>query len=71
MSTYRAYRLDACHRIKTGRWIEAGSELEAKRKASEAEDDRPEPRGMVPAMARSAPCRPYPRAVIAQVIPRT
>ena len=35
MSTYRAYRLDACHRIKTGRWIEAGSDLEAKRKASE------------------------------------
>jgi hypothetical protein len=35
MSTYRAYRLDALRRIKTGRWIEAASDLEARRKASD------------------------------------
>ena len=35
MHTYRAYRLDKKRRFKTGCWIEASSDLEARRKAAE------------------------------------
>ena len=35
MHTYRAYRLDNKRRFKTGCWIDASNDQEAKRKASE------------------------------------
>jgi hypothetical protein len=35
MHTYRAYRLDKKGRFKTGCWIEAQSDKEARRKAAE------------------------------------
>jgi hypothetical protein len=35
MHTYRAYRLDKKRRFKTGCWIEAQSDKEARRKAAE------------------------------------
>jgi hypothetical protein len=35
MHTYRAYRLDNKRRFKTGCWIEAQSDKEARRKAAE------------------------------------
>lgn len=35
MHTYRAYRLDKKRRFKTGCWIEANNDLEARRKAAE------------------------------------
>jgi len=35
MHTYRAYRLDKKRRFKTGCWIEASSDKEARRKATE------------------------------------
>jgi hypothetical protein len=39
MSTYRAYRLDKKKHFKSGRWIDAVSDQEAKRKASELCED--------------------------------
>jgi hypothetical protein len=35
MHTYRAYRLDRKRRFKTGCWIDASSDREARRKAAE------------------------------------
>ena len=35
MHTYRAYRLDRKRHFKTGCWIEANSDREARRKAAE------------------------------------
>ena len=35
MHTYRAYRLDKKRRFKTGCWIEANSDREARRKAAD------------------------------------
>jgi hypothetical protein len=35
MHTYRAYRLDKKRLFRTGRWIDASSDMEARRKASE------------------------------------
>ena len=35
MHTYRAYRLDKKRRFKTGCWIEAHSDKEARRKAAD------------------------------------
>ena len=39
MHTYRAYRLDKNKRFKTGCWIDASSDQDAKRKASELCED--------------------------------
>ncbi len=35
MHTYKAYRLDKRRRFRTGRWIVAANDAEAKRKAAE------------------------------------
>lgn len=39
MTAYRAYRLDSHHRIKTGDWLEANNDADAKAEAAELCDD--------------------------------
>ena len=35
VTTYRAYQLDSCHRIKSGQWIIAADEGDARTQAAE------------------------------------
>ncbi len=39
MTAYRAYRLDERHRIKTGDWIDANNDADAKAQAAELCED--------------------------------
>ncbi len=39
MTAYRAYRLDSRHRIKSGDWIDAKNDTDAKAQAAELCDD--------------------------------
>jgi hypothetical protein len=39
MTAYRAYRLDERHRIKSGDWIDAADDTDAKAQAAELCDD--------------------------------
>jgi len=39
MTAYRAYRLDSRHRIKSGDWLDATNDADAKAQAAELCDD--------------------------------